>query len=111
MKKFNFALLFIVAFGILAAYANKPAHPSPKNLHIYSFQCYSVDHSKMYIGFDCTAEGWTQGLDYSCDATNNLCTFYADPTREHLDLAGDFFYVWDVPGAGYLNTGNFIFIN
>jgi hypothetical protein len=110
MRKMNLSLLLVALVGIGAAYANRPLEASPKQLHRYSYWFKSGDGSRMYYQFDITAEGWTQGLDYTCNATTATCTFLADPTRAHMDISGSYFFVWDVPGAGIQNTGAFEFM-
>jgi|GEM_PF-1592371 len=111
MKKINLSLLIIALLGIGAAYANRPLEASPNQLHRYSFLSKSPDGSKMYYEFDITAQGWEQGIDYSCNSTPATCTFLADPTRAHIDANGPFFWVWDVPGSGIQNQGVFEFLD
>ena len=107
MKKISFHLLLIALLAIGAAFVNKPAHASRTTLDRYSYYYKSADGSKVYYGFDITAQGWTKGIDYTCNANSNPCSFLADPTRAHSDLGGCFFYTWDVPSSGYDISGSF----
>ena len=98
-------LLIIALLGVVLAYANTP--PRFVSSHRYAWLHSSMDGSKYYISKDLTAYGWTKGVDYDCVPPYLICTFWADPTKIHVDGTGTWFYVTDVPSSGIDNTGVF----
>lgn len=108
MKKIKMHLLLLSLLSIGAAWAEKPLKPAKFGLHQYSYRFRSYDGSRWYFQYDLTSLGWVAGWDYDCDYSQSVCSFMADPANMHSDGTGNYFYSWNIPGAGIDDSGDFI---